>query len=262
MSALVLARDFLRRSRLPTGGWPYLAGGPATPEATVLAAAAGPEAEWLDSAWLGSNEQAWASFLLPAVGWTRDPALCAAALERIEAFQSTPVEGLDGFDATLPGWSWISGTAAWVQPTAFAMLSLRRTGRAPERVEQGVAMIVDRQCADGGWNYGNPEVLGAQLASHLDSTGWALLALPPRPELRPAIERGLSYIAGAVQRPSTMGLALGALAHLAHGEDASPFLPGLAARVGEDGVRARTDLTALAAAALGAVEEGWNAFLG
>mgnify|MGYP000981079356 CR=1 FL=1 len=261
MSALQRARAFLRRSRLPTGGWPYVAGGPAQPEATVLAAAAGPEAEWLDSAWLSGNEQAWSTFLLPAVAWGRDPALCAPALDRIEAFRSSPVEGLVGFDATLPGWSWVSGTAAWIQPTAFAMLSLRRVGRSPERIEQGVAMIADRQCADGGWNYGNPEVLGAQLAAHIDSTGWALLALPPREELRPVIERGLAFMTTALTMPSTMGLALGALSHLAHGQDPSPFLGGLAERVGDEGVRSRVDLTALAAAALSATEEGWNAFL-
>lgn len=261
MSALERARDFLRRSRLPSGGWPYVAGGPAQPEATVLAAAAGPQAEWLDSAWLANNDQSWSAFLLPAVAWSRDPELCAPALDRIEAFRSAPVEGLVGFDATLPGWSWVSGTAAWIQPTAFAMLSLRRAGRSAERVEQGIAMIVDRQCSDGGWNYGNPEVFGAHLAAHIDSTGWALLALPPREDLRPVIERGLALMATAVARPSTMGLALGALTHLAHGQDPAPFLVGLSERIGDDGARSRVDLTALAAAALSATEEGWNAFL-
>lgn len=260
-AALERARAFLRRSRLPGGGWPYQAGGAARPEPSVLVAAAGPQAEWLDREGLAAQQLGWAAFLLPALAWSRDPALCEAPLRALLAFRSNPVEGLEGFDATLPGWSWVEGTAAWIQPTAFALLSLRRTGRSPERLEQAVRVIVDRQCADGGWNYGNPEVLGAKLASHLDSTGWALLALPPRPELREVIGRGLDALAEAVQRPSTMGLALGVLAFQAHGQDPSAFLDPLAARVGEDGVRGRVDLSALTAAALASVEEGWNAFV-
>lgn len=260
-SALQAGRAFLRAARNEDGSWGYTVGQEGHAEPTVLAAAAGADDAWLSRDWLNGNPLHWASFLLPAVAWQRDPALCELQLRRIAAFASQPVEGVEGFDATLPGWSWVPGTAAWVMPTAFAMLSLRRSARQPERVAEGVALILDRQCSDGGWNYGNPMVYGAQLAGHLDSTGWALLALPPGSQPQRAIDAGLDYLSGALTRPSTMGLALGALAWQAHGRDSSTFVERLAPRVGADGARARCDLTALACAALAAHLEDWHAFV-
>jgi len=255
--ALARARDFLGRVRNADGSWGYLADQPGRPEATVLAAAAGAEESWLARDWLAGAELGWAAFLLPAVAWTRAPTLCADALAAIDAFHSEPVEGLVGFDATLPGWSWVEHTAAWVEPTAFAVLSLRRSGRDPVRTAQGQALILDRQCEDGGWNYGNPEVYGAKLAGHLDATGWAVLALAPGP----AAERGLVYLEGALERPSAMNLSLAALAAAAHGRDPAPWLDRLAPRLGEDGARGRVDLSALAAAALAVGVEGQHAFV-
>lgn len=255
-AALDRGRAFLRAARHPSGAWPYTVGGPPRPEATVLALAAGDGPEWLAERWLTDNDLGWAGFLLPALAGTRAPALSAAWLDLIEAFRSKPVTADLAFDATIPGWSWVEGTAAWVQPTVFALLSLARAGRAPERVRQGVALLLDRQCDDGGWNYGNPEMLDARLAGYLDATGWALLALPPGP----AADRGFAYLQGCLERPSTLALSLAALASAAHDRDPGPFLDALAPRVGEDGARGRVDLTALAVAALRLRHEGVHAF--
>ena len=260
-AALQAGRAFLAAARNADGSWGYTVGQAGQPEATVLAAAAGGDPTWLARDWLAGADLRWAAFLLPALAWTRDPALCQAPLQAIESFHSEPVEGMEGFDATLPGWSWVAGTAAWVEPTAFAMLSLRRAGRLPERVAQGARLIVDRQCTDGGWNYGNPQVLGARLAAHVDATGWALLGLPPAAGHDAAVARGLDYLALALERPSTMGLALAALAHQAHGRDPLPFLLALLPRLGPAGARGRVDLTALACAALRAHLEGEHAFV-
>lgn len=266
-AALAAGRDWLRAARNADGSWGYRPGQQGRPEATVLAAAAGPESDWLARAWLSTADLGWAHFLLPAVAWERDPALCEASLAVIAAFRSEPVEGIEGFDATLPGWSWVAGTAAWIEPTVFAMLSLHRAGRLPARVEQGQRLVLDRQCADGGWNYGNPVVLGAQLASHLDATGWALLGLatpasaPASPARQDAVEQGLRYLDGALERPSTMGLSLAALACQAHGRDPLPFLERLAPRMPRPGDPGRADLCALGCAALRATLEGDHAFV-
>ena len=83
-----------------------------------------------------------------------------------------------GYDVSLHGWGWVRGTAVWIEPTAYAILSLLRGGEQHDLVEQGRALIRDRQGADGGWNYGNPKVLGSELQSHALTTAWALLALP------------------------------------------------------------------------------------
>ena len=45
-----------------------------------------------------------------------------------------------GHDGTIPGWPWILGTHSWVEPTALAVLALRRAGRASHlRVQEGYA---------------------------------------------------------------------------------------------------------------------------
>ena len=37
--------------------------------------------------------------------------------------------------------------------------------------------LTDRRCAGGGWNFGNPVMLGANLPPRAHPTAWALLAL-------------------------------------------------------------------------------------
>jgi len=255
-AALARGRAFLRAAHLDAGGWPYVAGGPARAEPTVLCAAAGADGSWVEDAWLASHDLDWAGLLLPALAWQRAPEASHAALQRLDDLASVPVEQQHGFDSTLPGWSWVQGTAAWVEPTAFAMLSLRRTGSAPERLAQGQRLLLDRQCTDGGWNYGNPNVYGADLDSHLDATGWALLALAPTP----AADAGFAFLAGCLERPSTLNLSLAALASAAHGRDPVPFLDLLADRLTDQGARGRIDLTAMACAALRLSVEDHNAF--
>jgi hypothetical protein len=45
------------------------------------------------------------------------------------------------------------------------------------RVATGKRMLVERRCRDGGWNYGNRRVLGADLTSYPETTALALMAL-------------------------------------------------------------------------------------
>lgn len=83
-----------------------------------------------------------------------------------------------GHDATLRGWPWITGTHSWVEPTALAVLALRRAGHASHpRVQEGVRLLLNRQLSGGGWNYGNTTVYGTELLPQVDATGVALVAL-------------------------------------------------------------------------------------
>jgi len=83
-----------------------------------------------------------------------------------------------GHDTTLRGWPWVLETHSWVEPTALAVIALRRAGRAAHpRVQEGVRLLLDRQLAGGGWNYGNTTVYGTQLVPQVDATGVALAAL-------------------------------------------------------------------------------------
>ncbi|MEW5721402.1 MAG: prenyltransferase/squalene oxidase repeat-containing protein, partial [Chloroflexota bacterium] len=81
-------------------------------------------------------------------------------------------------DSALRGWAWQPGDAAWVHPTALAMLALVAAGeRAHARVREGVEYLSDRACPDGGWNIGNPWMLGKKIPATIQDTVVALLAL-------------------------------------------------------------------------------------
>ncbi|HLN00730.1 MAG TPA: hypothetical protein VK335_15690 [Bryobacteraceae bacterium] len=94
------------------------------------------------------------------------------------------------FDAALSGWPWQAGTSSWVEPTAHALMALGRVSRLGEhaglegRIAMGHAMLLERRCRDGGWNYGNRRVLGADLPSQPETTALALMALDGHPEIR------------------------------------------------------------------------------
>ena len=94
------------------------------------------------------------------------------------------------FDPALTGWPWEAGTSSWVEPTAHALMALRSVAARGEhaglkgRVASAQAMLLERRCRDGGWNYGNRRVLGADLPSQPETTALALMALDGHPEIR------------------------------------------------------------------------------
>ncbi|MDF1566145.1 MAG: hypothetical protein P1V51_24145 [Deltaproteobacteria bacterium] len=97
-------------------------------------------------------------------------------------------------DTDLVGWPWIEGSAAWVEPTALALLALARCGRGEHpRAAAARALLFDRQLPGEGWNHGNVEVLGKRFRSVVASTGLVLLSLQgtPRDE---RIEAALTWL--------------------------------------------------------------------
>jgi hypothetical protein len=133
---------------------------------------------------------------------------------------SNPVE----LDTTLDGWPWVPGTFAWIEPTAWALVALKATWptHAPRavrrRIRAGEAMILDRECPAGGWNYGNKRVLDQDAAPYPDTTALALLALLGRRDA--AIERGIgSLLRQLDDRASTLALSLGTVCLRAWGRD-------------------------------------------
>jgi len=87
------------------------------------------------------------------------------------------------FDPELCGWPWQAGASSWTEPTAHAVMALRGAlghANSPEiatRIMIGERMLLERRCRDGGWNYGNRRVLGADLPSYPETTALALMAL-------------------------------------------------------------------------------------
>jgi len=74
--------------------------------------------------------------------------------------------------------AWVEKTYAWVVPTSLGIIALKTHGMQNHaRVKEGVALLLDRQLPDGGWNYGDTFTFGTQLLSFPDTTGFALEAL-------------------------------------------------------------------------------------
>lgn len=92
----------------------------------------------------------------------------------------------------LHGWPWRPGNSSWVEPTAFALLALKRHG-GHARVRMAEEMILDRRCEDGGWNYGNRRVYDVALPSYPETTALALLGLQGRKETAPSLEKARKF---------------------------------------------------------------------
>ena len=119
-----------------------------------------------------------------------------------------------GHDTTIPGWGWVQGTPSWIEPTAWALLALRREGWSDHpRVGDGIRMICDRAIPSGGWNFGNRAVFGSILPPQPDLTALALLALVGSACDERLIERGCRFLASTLPGiRSPRSLAWGLLA--------------------------------------------------
>jgi hypothetical protein len=112
----------------------------------------------------------------------------------------------------LQAWSWTEGTFSWIEPTAWCLIALKKArflslAVDATRVNDGDLVLFDRCCQRGGWNYGNSNVLGKELAPYVSTTALGLLALQDH--------RSHKAVAASVQllqdewRTETSGLALG-----------------------------------------------------
>jgi hypothetical protein len=106
-------------------------------------------------------------------------------IQRVKGVKLPP-STINRQDNTIQGWSWISGTFSWVEPTAWCLLALKKwrsRGHAVnvQRVADAESLLIDRCCVRGGWNYGNANMLGKELEPYVPTTAIALLALQDRP---------------------------------------------------------------------------------
>jgi hypothetical protein len=116
-----------------------------------------------------------------------------------------------GHDGSIPGWPWIANTHSWVEPTALGLIALRVGDRPSHaRATQAVALLMDRQLPDGGWNYGNTIVFGQVFRPDPDSTGVALSALSGLVAVE-KVRKSLDYLmaeAPNLRTPIALGWAL------------------------------------------------------
>jgi len=205
-------------------GWGYREGGEPATEPTVLASLgllasappnaidslAGSSALWLQSiqrpdgavgisAHLQTPEwpTSYALLLWQAVGSSSAEVTrgCHWLLQHKGMTFPNPKDGVLGHDTTIPGWSWVNDTYSWLEPTAMAVIALRRAGFADHpRVRLGVSLINDRVIPEGGWNFGNNVTFGTSLRPKPAPTGMALVALADGSEPTQGIERSLDYL--------------------------------------------------------------------
>jgi hypothetical protein len=181
-------RSALEARRNPDGGFGPVAGAPSEAEATAMVALAMDDpdaARWVEGA---RSEGGGVGFTAGsvfrdvtavAVLAMRDAVAVRGAVHWLATTQarSEPAAAAVPHDPTLRGWSWTTDTFGWVEPTAWAVLALRSVGEEETAVGDGIAVLRDRECATGGWNYGNRVVLGEELSPYVQTTGLALLAL-------------------------------------------------------------------------------------
>ena len=259
--------EFLLRASNPDGGWAYAAGQPSCVEATSAAVVAlredsgtagarGRAVRWLiaaqhrDGGWGFSAEDpesgwatAWAVLALTGVpgrdaaqrgaGW-----LLAVKPQALQDTMLAEARAKLAIDTGLAGWPWLPSQASWVEPTALALLALSvlPEANAPAaRLEEAVRYLADRRCAGGGWNFGNPVMLGASLPPRAHPTAWALMAMARvrpnalRPEDTAALRAEMASDGGA------LALGLGALALRTLGEEDDGATTRLAALQDADG---------------------------
>jgi hypothetical protein len=108
---------------------------------------------------------------------------------------ATGRSGVNKLNKDLIGWSWVPSSFSWVEPTSYALIALKKQRarlagtNVEERIRQADAMIYDRMCTGGGWNYGNSKVLDYALWPYPDITAPIAIAdglpLSPTPGTRP-----------------------------------------------------------------------------
>ena len=146
------------------------------------------------------------------------------ALVRSKGVQVPPSPSL-AQDNSLQGWSWNLDTFSWVEPTAWGVLALKKAVRsgvlneasAAPRIQEGERLLIDRCCRGGGWNFGNPNVLGNDLYPHAPTTAIALLALQDQPQ-HAVVARSLTFLEKQWrEEQSLLALGLSLICLTSHG---------------------------------------------
>jgi hypothetical protein len=251
---LTLLREFLLRARNADGGWGYQAGRASRLEPTCWASLA--LARTLEHTVL----EQWPcveGLLLERTGGAPNYAFHAQALIALRALNlehaaghrtllaalqrvkgtALPPSTINRQDNSLQAWSWIDGTFSWVEPTGWSLLALKqwsaRPGAVADRTRIVVAerMLVDRCCAQGGWNYGNGNMLGQDLKPFVPTTAIALLSLQDRQSL-PEVVQSVAFLEReATSERSGTAFALALMALRAYGRSTDALRDAMLAQI-------------------------------
>ncbi len=201
------ASEFLLRAQNADGGWGYKSGGMSyvEPTAAVIltlnqdaqnaavvqrARAFLKTRQRADGGWGIAQVDAESGWMTAWAVWaladadadaTRRGAewlLATAGLRVTDAAQIAGAKKVLQIDAAITGWPWQPGDAAWIFPSALALLALHAAHiRAHARIQEGIQYLLDRAIPEGGWNIGNPFMVTGALPPTVENTALALLAL-------------------------------------------------------------------------------------
>lgn len=267
------------------GGWPYYAGKTSRLEPTcwaLLALQAAGEQVSLDVLQQWPRREGWfvdkssdavnvafnglAALTLAALG--APPAFSGPLARALMASKGARIDAsrINRQDNSLQGWSWTAGTFSWVEPTAWGMLGLKRLTRPPRdpdvagRLDEAERLLADRVCREGGWNHGNSNMLGTELAPYQSTSALGLLALGDRRETKPAT-RTLRYLEQSrMSERSAISLGLTRIALGIFGRPADDVAEALEADGARTGSLGNAHAMAVAVYAQVAAARGFAAF--
>jgi hypothetical protein len=271
--------DALRKAQNQDGGWGYFAGKESWLEPTAYAAMALLGEPASDRAWnlLSSwqlQDGSWKpSEKVGVSSW--GTSLCVTLAIARNDWSAQTRQGVDwlvgssgaesrwvnviaskvgilnaGHNVRLKAWPWKPDNAGWAEPTAHALVALKRastkwpTSELSERVQSGEAQLMDVRCHDGGWNYGVPATVGGILPAYPETTALALLGLQDKKGLESAFDLAWRMMRDT---PSPLGRAWLTIAMRLH-EMTPPDLAG----------EPSGDLMITAVEALSAAEGNWK----
>ena len=232
-------RRFLLAGRNGDGGWGYYPGKSSRLEPTCWALLALPDVSSdVLTAWpaadgllqerrggdvnLGFHALALLTVTARGVAHASGNATLATKLEAAKGIKLEQTT-INRQNNQLQGWSWIAGTFSWVEPTAWALLALKKRAAAGQQIDsarlnEAQSVLVDRCCKDGGWNYGNGNMLGKELRPYVPTTAVALLALQKTGQSAAGVvEKSLKYLDRAASSElSAVALSLSIVALRAH----------------------------------------------
>jgi hypothetical protein len=230
---MVRSEEYLLQSQNVDGGWGYRVNGMSyvEPTAAVMMALTDPQARAQGRDFLFSLQRADGGWGIAAIdtesGWMTAWAVRALVdfvearpqveqgarwlmavrgLQIIDQTERQTIQKLDHIDPALAGWPWLPGDASWVHPTALAMMALIESGyRDHARVQEGARYLFDRAVESGGWNIGNPVMVGQAMPATIHDTAIALLALraAAAEPIDNRVAAAIRYLSDSVARVNT-----------------------------------------------------------
>jgi hypothetical protein len=177
----------LRGLRGADGGFPTSVGATSEVEPTTIAAIALRDAR--TRGWLASSQRPDGGLDEPD-GRPSGPsgaALAALVLDSPERARRALTFAIENRGLPLPnapdperptGWGWTADARSLVEPTSRVLLAVNALTPSDRSTrEEAVGLLRDRQCEDGGWNYGNATVYDVDLRGYAQTTAIALIAL-------------------------------------------------------------------------------------